>query len=377
MRRHFGGAPYFPMRTALVLFLSLFLLGGCGGSSGGGGNPSPSADFSLSVPANASTEQGSLTTVTIGMTAINGFNSQVSVTISGMPIGVTATPSQFNLSPGGQQSVVIAASLTAAVATSALSVTGTSGTLQHSNQIGFKVSVLQGPPPALARIRYVQTDTQWDSSFFNFFPQILILYHVNTHRFFLSDTSLNQVVVIDAKTEKRIGQIPVPGAFVGDISPDQSTIYIGTQVGDLYEIDPVAMAVKARIPAVQIGPRGFPTYEVRALADGRLALLGGEGGIPAVDGFSAVGIWDRATNALLIAGSAGVQSGCALQDHIVEFSLTADRSRILLGSGVSLALAGGHFAPMTPRLETNLWSKQILRGLESARFLCRRTEKKF
>ena len=335
MRRHFGGAPHFPMRTAPVLFLSLFLLGGCGGSSGGGGNPPPSADFSLSVPANASTQQGSSTTVTIGVTAINGFNSQVSVTVSGMPTGVTATPSQFNLSPGGQQAVVIAASLTAAVATSALTVTGTSGTLQHSNQIAFKVSALQGPPPAIARIRYVQTDTQWDTSFFNFFPQILILYHFNTHRFFLSDTSLNQVVVIDAKTEARIGQIPVPGAFVGDISPDQSTIYIGTQVGDLYEIDPVAMAVKARIPAVQIGPRGFPTYEVRALADGRLALLSGEGGIPAVDGFSAVGIWDPATNDLLIAGSAGVQSGCALQDHIVEFSLTADRSRILLGSGVS------------------------------------------
>jgi len=84
------------------------------------------------------------------VTAINGFNSQVSVTVSGMPTGATATPSQFNLSPGGQQAVVIAASLTAAVATSALTVTGTSGTLQHSNQIAFKVSALQGPPPAIA-----------------------------------------------------------------------------------------------------------------------------------------------------------------------------------------------------------------------------------
>jgi len=78
-------------------------------------------------------------------------------------------------------------------------------------------------------------------------------------------------------------------AFVGDISPDQSTIYIGTQVGDLYEIDPVAMAVKARIPAVQIGPRVFQPMKYEPLADGRLALLSGEGAFPAVDGFSAVG----------------------------------------------------------------------------------------
>src|ERR1700676_28748 len=223
MRRHLGGGPHFPMRTAPVLFLSLFLLGGCGGgSSGGGGNPPPSTDFSLSVPGNVSMQQGASTTVTIGVAAINGFNSQVSVTVSGMPPGVTATPSQFNVGPGGQQSVVIAASLTAAAVTSTLTVAGTSGALQHSNQIAFKLSALHGPPPAIARIRYVQTDTQWDTSFFNFFPQILILYHFNTHRFFLSDTSLNQVVVIDAKTGARIGQIPVPGAFVGDISPDQS-----------------------------------------------------------------------------------------------------------------------------------------------------------
>jgi hypothetical protein len=334
MRRH---GPHSPMRVAPLLSLILFLLWGCGGgSSGGGGNPPPpAADFSLSVPANASTQQGSSTTITIGMTALNGFNSQVSVTVSGMPAGVTATPSQFTLSAGGQQSVVIAASLTAGAATSTVAVTGTSGTLQHSGQIGLKVSALEGPPPAVARIRYVRTDTQWDISFFNFFPQTLILYHPGTHRFFVSDTSLNQVVVMDAQSEVKIGEITVPGAFVGDISPDQSTIYIGTQVGDLYEIDPVAMAVKARIPAVEIGPSGFPAFEVRTLADGRLALLSGEGGIPAVDGFSAVGIWNPATNAFSIAGSAGVQSGCPLTDHIVAFNVTADRSRILLGSGVS------------------------------------------
>src|SRR5438034_9419667 len=107
MRRHFGGASHFPMRTAPVLFLSLFLLGGCGGSSWGGGNPPPAADFSLSVPANASTQQVSSTTVTIGMTSINGFNSQVIVSVSGIPIGVTAIPLQAILTQLIQYYVVI------------------------------------------------------------------------------------------------------------------------------------------------------------------------------------------------------------------------------------------------------------------------------
>jgi len=186
-----------------------------------------------------------------------------------------------------------------------------------------------------ARVRYIQTDTLWDITWLNFFSQPLILFDSATDRFFVSDTSLNRVEVIDASTETKIGDIPVPGAFVGDISPDHSTIYLGTQVGDLYEIDPVAMSVKARMPAAQIGPSGFPAYEVKALADGTLAMLSGQGGIPAVDGYSALGIWNPTTNALSIAGSTGPDTVCPPRDHIAEMRLTADRTKILLGSGLS------------------------------------------
>jgi hypothetical protein len=321
-----------------VLLLGAYLLSGCGGSgsSGGGGNPPPSVDFSLSVPANASVQQGSSTMVTLGVTGLNGFSSRVSITISGMPTGVTATPSQFTLTPGGQQSVMLAASSSAAVGTPTLMVAGSSGLLQHSSPIALKVMSSEGSPPAdTARVRYIQTDTQWDTGWLFYSPQDLILYDSNTKRFFLSDTSLNQVVVIDATTESKIASIPVPGAFVGDESLDHSTIYLGTQMGDIFEIDPVAMKVKARIPAVQIGPSGFPTYEVRTLADGTFALAGQEGGLPPIDGFSAIGIWNPKTNSLSIAGSAGVQNGCALQSYIIGFGVTADRSKILLLSGVT------------------------------------------
>lgn len=334
MRKSSGDSFDWLLHTLTVLFFGVFGLSGCGGGSSGGGNPPPPGDFSVSAPATASVQQGSSTTISVGVTGLNGFSSQVSITVSGMPLGVTASPSQFTLAAGAQQLVTISATASTAVGTPNLTVDGTSGALRHSKQVALTVNS-SGAPPNEARIRYIQTDTQWDTTFLNFFPQTLIVYDSSTHRFFVSDTFLNQVIVIDARTEAKIGQIPVPGAFVGDVSLDHSTIYMGTQVGDLYEIDPVAMAVKARIPAVQIGPAGFPTFEVRVLADGRLALLSGQGGIPAVDGYSAVGIWNPADNSLSIAGSGGVQAGCALQDHIVEFLLTADRSKILLGSGVS------------------------------------------
>ncbi|HEV2399888.1 MAG TPA: hypothetical protein VGS27_23305 [Candidatus Sulfotelmatobacter sp.] len=260
----------------------------------------------------------------------------MNLAVNGAPSGVSASPQQFTLSPGMQQSVSISASSTAATGSVTLTVAGTSGSLAHDQQIGLTISTIvqsQMHPPF--RTRYVRTDTLWDTSFLNFFPQDLILYDPGTNRFFVSDTYLNRVDVFDAATETQIAQITVPGAFVGDETPDHKTIYLGTQVGDLYEIDPVAMAVTKRIPAVQIGPQGFPTYEVRVLANGNLALLSGQGGIPAVDGYSSIGIWNPTNNSLTIAGSSGLLSGCALTNHISEFAVTADRTKILTGSGVS------------------------------------------
>lgn len=336
MRRYWADYTRRCKPIAEFLLLSVFVFSGCGGGSeGGGGNSPPAADFSLSIPASAAVQQASSTTITVGVTGENGFNSEVSITISDLPAGVTANPAQFNLNAGSQQQVMVAATGTAAATSTNIAVSGTSGSLKHSGQIDLTVNASQSPPPNATRIHYDRTDVQWDTSFFNFFPQQLIIYDPPTKRFFLSDTSLSRVEVFDAKTEKQIAVIPVPGAFSGDESPDHKTIYLGTQIGDLYEIDPVAMKVKMRIPALEIGPTGFATYEVRALADGNLALLSGQGGIPAVDGYSSVGIWNPATNSLDVAGSAGVVSGCALRDHIVEFAVTADRTKILLGSGVS------------------------------------------
>ncbi len=327
-----------------VLLLGPFLLSSCGGGSGssGGGNPPP-PDFSLSVPANASVQQGSSATVSVGVTGANGFASQVSITISSLPTGVTATPSQFSIGAGDQQQLVIAASGTAAAATTNLQVAADSGSLQHSGQISLTVTASAPPPPTATRIRYDQTDTQWDTSFLSFFPQPLILYDAPTKRFFLSDTSLNRVEVFDATTQQQISEIAVPGAFVADESADHKTIYMGTQVGDIYEIDPVAMKVLKRIPSTQIGPSGYAAYQVRALSDGRLVLLGGQGGIPAVDGYSNFAVWNPSSNTLQEYSSSygSTESGttnppvCGTLENIAETALTADRTKILISSADS------------------------------------------
>ena len=335
---------YQPLSDIAGVVLCALLMSNCGGSGGSsGGNPPPAPDFSLVVPANASVQQGSSTPINVGVNPTNGFSSQVNVTISGMPTGVTATPSQFTLASGGQQQVVLAASSTAAVGTPTLEVTGVSGALTHAAPVILQVSTSQGEPASTARVRYVETDIQWDSGFLQFFPQPLIIFDPGTKRFFVSNTSLNRVDVVDATTEKKIAEIQVPGAFVGDESPDHTTIYLGTQVGDIYQIDPVGMKVIKRIPSVLIGPSGFPVYEIRILASGQLAMLGGQGGIPEVDGYSVLGIWDPSTNALQEYGSfyGNTQTPnqnppiCGTLENIAQIALTADRTKILLSSNAS------------------------------------------
>ena len=316
--------------------------GGSGGGNGGGSGPPP--DFSLTIqPANVSIPQGSTTSVVVGLNALNGFSSQVSVTISGMPTGVTATPSQFSITSTGPETVVLSAASAASIGTATLTLSATSGSLQHTGQFNMAVNSSQFAAHPPFRTRFLRTDAQFDYAFLNYFPQQWIIYDPGTKRFFVSNTVLNRVDVIDAASESLIAEIPVPGVWVGDETPDHKTIYMGTQIGDLYEIDPVAMSVKARIPAVQIGPAGFAIYEARVMADGRLAVLGGQGGIPFIDGYSNFGVWNPVDNSLTTYASyygsteTGVNTApvCSFLENIAEMALTADRTRILLGSADS------------------------------------------
>jgi IPT/TIG domain len=346
-------------RTVIgIVLLSALPLASCGGggtSSGnsgggsGGGNPPPQQDFQLSVPASVTVQQGSATPIFIGVTPIDGLTAQVSIMISGIPTGIAVSPSSFLLSPGAQQQVNISATANATQTTTKLTVTGVVvGSVQHSAPLSVTVTANTGGSAdvsAAARVKYLETDTQWDTGFLTYFPQRLILFDPGTKRFFLSDPSLNRVFVIDAQTEQKIAEIPVPGAFAGDETPDHETIYLGTQIGDVYAIDPVSMSIKERYPAIQIGPYGFAAYEARVLADGRLALLGGQGGIPAVDGYSTVVVWNPATNDFVqfgdninsVTNSGNVQPLCGgfAGIHIGEFALTADRTQILVSSADS------------------------------------------
>jgi hypothetical protein len=115
----------------------------------GGTTPTPDFSLQLSPSSAALTAGGAAQSVTLTAVAANGFTGSVPVTVTGLPQGVTATPSTLTLSPGTDQQVSLAASASAASGTATVSFTGTSGSLSHTASLALTVgSGSTTPPPS-------------------------------------------------------------------------------------------------------------------------------------------------------------------------------------------------------------------------------------
>ncbi len=108
-----------------------------------GGTPTP--DFSVSAsPSSLSIVQGGNGTSTITVASVNGFNSAVSLSASGLPSGVTASFAPPAVTPpangSGTSTLTLTASGTATVGTSTVTVTGTSGATTRTASISLSVT---------------------------------------------------------------------------------------------------------------------------------------------------------------------------------------------------------------------------------------------
>lgn len=325
----------------IILLMTVATLCGCGihvgpgeapGSQPTSPPPSSQANFSLSLsPSSLTIASGASASLSISVTGSNGFNSPVAIQIAGLPSGVTISPAASSVTPGISQQLVVTASGSVTTSTATVTFTGSSGSLTHTAQLSLTTQAPSVVNTPLSRTRYVRTDAV---------NPYAVIYDSNTNRFFLSDPGTNQIMVLDAGTQKEIGTIAVPGAYGMDETPDHTTLYAGTQLGDIYVIDPVAMQVTHRYIASQIGSSGYQTYSVKTLANGKLALLGGQGGL-SIDGYNGFAIWNPSDNT--IASYSGPIPNCIADGHIFGFTVTGDRSLVVIYAGSSLCT----FNPVT------------------------------
>jgi YVTN family beta-propeller protein len=292
-------------------------------------------DFSLAVsPTSQSVNAGGSASVSLSATALGGFSSQISVQVTGVPAGVSVSPTNITLVPGTPQQITLTAAASAPTANATVTFTGTSGSLTHTTSLSLTVNGSGNGVPT--RTRYLRTDaTTEDWLWVN---QHWILYHAPTSRYFVTDPSSNEVIVIDAASETEIATIGVPGAFGIDETPDGTTLWVGTQIGDVYSIDPVGMTVIQRYIASGIGPYGYGASSALVLSDGQLALIGLYNG---VDGAPNIAVWNPADNSITIYGAFGDGQGTPFpcgnfQGSLFGFALSVDRTQILLGNGGGL-----------------------------------------
>ena len=321
-----------------LLPLSLMPLG-CGGSGSQSSSQPPPGDFSLSVnPTTITISPNNEAPVSVSATGNNGFSAAIAVQVSGLPSGVSATPATFSITPGTPQNVMISADANVSAGKTTATFTGTSGSMSSTANVNVTVSEETGGTLP-SRTRYVRSDavTEYGGSPNSHWA----VYNGATSRFFVTDPFGNQVFVFDSTSETEIGNIPVPGAYGIDQTPDGSTLYAGTLLGDVYTIDPSSMAVTQRYVASQIGPYGYHAMISLVLSNGNVALLGLAGGIPSVDGSASFAVWNPSNNSITIYASsygAGQFEGvpvtvvCGPMGNIGGFTLTADRTTIIAGS---------------------------------------------
>jgi hypothetical protein len=106
-------------------------------------------NFSLSAtPSTVNlTANGTPATASLLATAQNGFSANVSVTIAGLPAGVTTQPSSITLTPGTAATLTLTAPQGTAAASSTATLTGTSGSLTHTASLAINVTTPPSTQP--------------------------------------------------------------------------------------------------------------------------------------------------------------------------------------------------------------------------------------
>lgn len=130
-------------------------LGSCTGPGGSCGSSSGQPSFSLSdSPNSLSIAQGTSGTSTITVASSDGFDSPVSLNVSGLPSGVTASLSSNSVTPSADGSAASALTLTAsssaAAGTAVVTITGRSGSLTTSTTVSLTVTSSNGNGCAVA-----------------------------------------------------------------------------------------------------------------------------------------------------------------------------------------------------------------------------------
>src|ERR1039458_2175187 len=213
---------------ALIL-VAAFMLWGCGGGgnagNGGGGTPS---SFTVSLSsASVTLTQGGSQTIQVSVTAQNGFTGSVSVSVSGLPTGVTATPASLTVVPDTPATLILSASSSAPVAQASASVDAVSGSLNVDSVLSVAVKIAAKPFP------YHSIGGYLVHGFYDPVRQLL----------FATNPELNELDVISPTDLSVKTRVPLPAPWGIDQMADGNTLVIGTKAQEIFTVNEDTYAV--------------------------------------------------------------------------------------------------------------------------------------
>ena len=272
----------FRLQRVLLTVCCAAILSGCGG--GGSSSSSPTApppvmgSFHLTPsPTQLGLFPGQSQPADVGVTSDGGFLGTVTITLSGLPAGVTVTPTSAQVAVSGTANFTITAAANAAIGTAQIQFNGVSGSLQSSNTITLIVNALATP---ISR-PFVTVGGGLERGFVD----------ESRHLLYASNLALNEIDVISTVDLGIQARVPVPQPLGIDQMPDGKTLVIGTFTQGIYTFDEDTFAVTQHL-----APNLLDSFNLKttvelimpvAMANGKVLIIGKDAGI--FSGFAKAG----------------------------------------------------------------------------------------
>lgn len=275
---------------------------GCGG--GGGAGPAPPAvpSFTISVsPASVTVAQGgSAQSVQVSVSGQGGFSSAVTITVSGLPSGVTASPA-LSVNAGSAGALTFSASGLAQIAAQTVTIQGSSGNLSANTSLQLEVT------------------GQFVADPFHAVGGVIVhgFYDESRQLLFATNPGLNELDVISGQDFAVKARVPLPQPWGIDQMADGKTLIIGTKTQSIVTVDEDTLAV-AQYPFSAVANFFFTLFfpNVVAMANGKALIIGQAEGVDSsdiLDGGQALYEWDSNTKTFSLLPGVGANGSAGFE----------------------------------------------------------------
>ena len=320
-----------PVFSLALLFLAL---SGCGGGSYSIQTPPPpppQPDFSIGFSQNSvSVLQGATSqSVNLSVNPLNGFTGSVQVTLSGLPAGIVSSPvSPFSIAAGSSVPVLFSATANASTGSSTILAQGTSGSLSHPANLGLTIQA--GVVANLPRTTYARTDSVPAMDDPSGEPHHRHIAYDPAHQHvFVANRAMNRVEIFSSISSTRVAQVSIPGASSADLSPDGTTVWIGTVTEQVAAIDTSSLQIKARFRIAGLQPLPNTLFdrpeELLALSGGKLVVRLRQ----SQSSEALLALWSPSSNSLADLTSTEPQ---LFQNGLGAMARTGDQSKLLVAA---------------------------------------------